>query len=469
MYPWQSGSNGREETQTLHLNPHSGRWIPDHTHRQRHINVAIAYNIWQYYQVTEDHEFLYFYGARCCSRSPASGPVSRPTTAVSTAMRSRASWALDEYHTAYPGADPEAAGGILQQCLHQRHGRLGPGARPRRARVVAPGALLPLRAPGPDGGGPGAVGRAQSQLRVPLHGDGIISQFDGYGDLEPFDWPGYQERYDNIQRLDRILEAEHDTPNRYQVSKQADVLMLFYLLSADELALLFEQLGYPLSAPPFRRPSATILARTSHGSTLSRVVHAWVLARADRPRSWGSSNGALDSDIADIQGGTTREGIHVGAMAGTIDLIQRYLGLELRANVLYFDPVLPDELTRINVHALPAAGTRGGGDARSAADQQPLVHRGAHYHRLPGAFSRRGPGRHLRISPLHTARTESRRKSPCWRPARAGVAPLLGVGRRSTWCRCARVGLDAACLGHARSAATARRGPALPPVLTRDT
>jgi alpha,alpha-trehalase len=38
-------------------------------------------------------------------------------------------------------------------------------------------------------------------------------------------------------------------------------------------------------------------------------------------------------------------------MAGTIDLIQRcYLGLELRANVLYFDPVLPDELARINVH-----------------------------------------------------------------------------------------------------------------------
>ena len=63
MYPWQSGSNGREETQTLHLNPHSGRWIPDHTHRQRHINVAIAYNIWQYYQITDDHEFLYFYGA----------------------------------------------------------------------------------------------------------------------------------------------------------------------------------------------------------------------------------------------------------------------------------------------------------------------------------------------------------------------------------------------------------------------
>ncbi len=46
MFPWQSGSNGREETQRVHLNPESGRWIPDNTHRQRHINSAIAYNIW---------------------------------------------------------------------------------------------------------------------------------------------------------------------------------------------------------------------------------------------------------------------------------------------------------------------------------------------------------------------------------------------------------------------------------------
>jgi trehalose/maltose hydrolase-like predicted phosphorylase len=35
LFPWQSGSNGREETQELHLNPKSGRWNPDHTHLQR--------------------------------------------------------------------------------------------------------------------------------------------------------------------------------------------------------------------------------------------------------------------------------------------------------------------------------------------------------------------------------------------------------------------------------------------------
>ena len=63
MYPWQSGSSGREETQKLHLNPKSGRWNPDNSHLQRHVNAALAYNIWQYYQVTEDLEFLSFYGA----------------------------------------------------------------------------------------------------------------------------------------------------------------------------------------------------------------------------------------------------------------------------------------------------------------------------------------------------------------------------------------------------------------------
>ena len=63
MFPWQSGSNGREETQTVHLNPRSGRWLPDHSHLQRHVNTAIAYNVWQYSRRPATCEFLRFYGA----------------------------------------------------------------------------------------------------------------------------------------------------------------------------------------------------------------------------------------------------------------------------------------------------------------------------------------------------------------------------------------------------------------------
>jgi alpha,alpha-trehalase len=63
MYPWQSGSDGREETQIVHLNPASGRWIHDQSHLQRHVNAAIAYNVWQYYEATADREFMSHYGA----------------------------------------------------------------------------------------------------------------------------------------------------------------------------------------------------------------------------------------------------------------------------------------------------------------------------------------------------------------------------------------------------------------------
>ena len=63
MYPWQSGSDGREETQTLHLNPRSGRWLPDRSSHQRHVNIAVAYNVWQYVQIAGDLEFLALHGA----------------------------------------------------------------------------------------------------------------------------------------------------------------------------------------------------------------------------------------------------------------------------------------------------------------------------------------------------------------------------------------------------------------------
>ena len=48
---------------------------------------------------------------------------------------------------------------------------------------------------------------------------------------------------------------------------------------------------------------------------------------------------ALESDVGDVQGGTTQEGIHMGVMAGTLDLIQRgYMGSEIHDGVLRFDP-----------------------------------------------------------------------------------------------------------------------------------
>jgi trehalose/maltose hydrolase-like predicted phosphorylase len=115
--------------------------------------------------------------------------------------------------------------------------------------------------------------------------------------------------------------------------------MLFFMFAEEELRRLFEQLGYKYSPSTARKNIAYYEPRTTHGSTLSFVVHAAILADLDPKRSWDMFTTALESDVGDIQGGTTKEGIHMGVMAGALDLIQRgYMGAEIQDGVLCFSP-----------------------------------------------------------------------------------------------------------------------------------
>jgi trehalose/maltose hydrolase-like predicted phosphorylase len=189
---------------------------------------------------------------------------------------------------------------------------------------------------------------------VPFHDDGaVISQFEGYDQLVELDWDAYHERYGpSIQRLDRILRAENDDPGRYKVAKQADTVMLFFLFSEDTLMTLFERLGYEFSPEMIPRNVAYYDRRTSHGSTLSVITHAGALAAVDPEGAWEGFRSALDSDVGDVQGGTTREGIHLGVMAGTLDLVQRaFLGAEIRGDALTFAPRLAHHLNGLSFQA----------------------------------------------------------------------------------------------------------------------
>ena len=348
LYPWQSGSNGREETQHLHLNPKSGRWLPDNTHLQRHANHAIAYNVWQYYKATGDREFLSTYGAEMILE------ISRLLAGITTYNRELDRYEIlgvmgpDEYHDRYPESEKPGLNNNTYTNVMTVY--------VLRTAIKALSVLPPKRRQDLEN----MVGLEQSEIdlwqdiirkmRVVFHGDGMLSQFEGYDRLLELDWEGYREKYGNIQRLDRILEAEGDTVNRYKASKQADVLMLFYLFSAEEIQELFSQMGYELDPEMIPKNIEYYLKRSSHGSTLSNIVHSWVLARSDRPRSLELFHKGLESDISDIQGGTTHEGIHLGAMAGTVDILQRcYTGLELHDDILFLNPRVPEGLPRLSM------------------------------------------------------------------------------------------------------------------------
>jgi trehalose/maltose hydrolase-like predicted phosphorylase len=124
--------------------------------------------------------------------------------------------------------------------------------------------------------------------------------------------------------------------------------MLLFLLSREELFALLAELGYEVTAEQLARTVDYHLKRTSHGSTLSAVVSAWVLARYEPNEAWRFLQHALNSDIADVQGGTTAEGIHLGAMAGTVDLVLRCLtGMRARGKVLRFDPAVPPQIKEL--------------------------------------------------------------------------------------------------------------------------
>ncbi|OAH11877.1 glycoside hydrolase family 65 protein [Streptomyces jeddahensis] len=343
MYPWQSGSDGREETQKLHLNPRSGRWLPDHSHLQHHVGSAIAYNVWQYCEASGDTEFLHTKGAEMLLQIARFWASSATYDEALGRYRIRGVVGPDEYHEAYPGAkeaglDDNAytnvtAAWVLARAIDVLH--LLP--EPRRGQLFERIGLEP--------GEPELWEDVSRRLRVPFHA-GVISQFDGFGDLAELDWDGYRRRYGDIRRLDRILEAEGDSVNHYQASKQADALMLGYLFPPAELRGLFRRLGYDLDENDWHRTVDYYLHRTSHGSTLSSLVHGWVLARVQRAEAWLYCQEALAGDIADVQGGTTGEGIHLGAMAGTLDFVQRGLtGLETRAGALCLDPVPLPELS----------------------------------------------------------------------------------------------------------------------------
>lgn len=348
MYPWQSGSDGREESQSFHFNPRSGHWIPDYSSLQRHVTPAIAHNIWQYYQVTGDQEFLIFHGAEMFLE------IARFCASLATYNSALDRYEIcgvigpDEYHERYPEA-PEpglrnnAYTNIMAAwVLWRAQDLLDVLAEDRRSELCEMLAITRSELDEWD-----AISR---KLQVVFHDDGIISQFEGYDRLQEFDWEAYRLKYNDIQRLDRILEAEGDDPNRYKMSKQADVLMLFYLFTAEELSALFQRLGLPFEYSTIPRNIEYYLRRTCHGSTLSRVVHSWVLARSDRAGSWKLFTEALKSDVSDTQGGTTAEGIHLGAMAGTEDLIQRgYTGLECRDDVLWLNPCLPDKMRSLKL------------------------------------------------------------------------------------------------------------------------
>lgn len=345
MFPWRSARTGEEETPPWQCNPMSGRWMADHTRLQRHVGSAVAYDAWQLYLATADEALL-------------AGPVGELIIEVARFWASLAQFdetrqrylicsviGPDEYHNGYPdaaepGLDNNAYTNLMAAWTLDRAQQVltllsEPDAAALRQRL----ALEPDE--------PEQWQAVAERLYLPFIDDQILSQFEGFDRLEA---PSQDWLHGVRPRLDWMLEARHDSCDRYQLTKQADVLMLYYLLQPLTLQRMLVRLGYPHDAASTRRTIAYHLARITHESSLSKVVCAGALAGIDCEASWSYFQQALETDLGAPGNRGTQEGVHLGAMSGSLDVLQRhYLGVRPELDGLHVFPSPPASLPSVSL------------------------------------------------------------------------------------------------------------------------
>ncbi|MBC8448103.1 MAG: glycoside hydrolase family 65 protein, partial [Chloroflexi bacterium] len=162
---------------------------------------------------------------------------------------------------------------------------------------------------------------------------GLMEQFEGFFELEDIDWQALEPRRHSIQSLLGI-----ERTNQVQALKQADVLMLLYLLG-DRYDLDTKRVNWDYYQP-----------RTDHtyGSSLSPAIHAILACELGMPEvAYEHFVRAALVDLEDVRGNAA-EGIH-GASAGGVwqALVFGFAGLRLTAEGYTLNPRLPSAWRRL--------------------------------------------------------------------------------------------------------------------------
>jgi len=343
MYPWQTADSGAEETQEVHFNPKDGSWGPDLSRLQRHVSIAVFHNVWKYVSDTGDRRFLEDYGAEIMLEIARFWASAATYDTDTEKYHIKGVMGPDEFHEQLPGADEHglkdnAYTNVMVVWLLEKSLKL--------IESLSKKTLVRLKRK--IGFSAGEIKRWQEitkKMNIVMLDGNIISQFDGYKALKELDWDYYRNKYGDIHRMDRILKAEGNSPDLYKVTKQADTLMTFYVLAPGEVQRILNHLEYQVddAIQLLKENYRYYEKRTSHGSTLSKIVHAVISSYMDEGNTaWDWFVEAMKSDIFDTQRGTTIEGIHSGVMAGSLDIIMRYFaGINLSGIIPEVNPHTP--------------------------------------------------------------------------------------------------------------------------------
>jgi len=328
MFAWESADTGDEVTP---------RWVPGPKGEdlvriwpgdiELHISADVAYAVWHYWRATGDDEFLRDYGAEIILETAVFWGSRVEWNDQRGRYEIRDVIGPDEFHE---HVDNNAfTNRMVQWHLEMALEVLAWLRRecPDRATELELQLdLTPVRLRG--------WAAIIECMWVPHDPEsGLIEQFEGFFELEDIKLAEYDTRKQSMQAILGIEGA-----NRRQVLKQADVLMLLYLLR-DRYDRDTLQTNWDYYAP-----------RTDHtyGSSLGPAIHAILASELGYPKqAYEHFVRAALVDLEDVRGNTA-DGIHAASAGGVWQaVVFGFGGIRLTEDGPVANPHLPPDWTRL--------------------------------------------------------------------------------------------------------------------------
>jgi trehalose/maltose hydrolase-like predicted phosphorylase len=328
QFPWESTLSGEETTPGAIVHPETGEIIPVlNGQLELHISASVAFATWNYWRVTDDNEFMLHYGAELI---------------ISTAQfwASRA-----EYHPAHDDYEINNVIGPDEWHEHVNNNAFT-NYMARWNILTGIDTLQWLESTDP------AIAEeliqqlglteqklnhwrdVAAKLRIPENKEtGLIEQFDGFFKLERLDQERYKNRRDSYQGLFGVRAVQ-----KYQIIKQADVLMLIIIMR-DQFSLQTKRVNWDYYYP---------ITDHLYGSSLTPALHTILACQLGLTQQ--AYDLFLKGSLVDLQNLrlNTAEGIHLASCGAVWQaVVFGFAGLQLSQEDHTTHPLWPDGWTRI--------------------------------------------------------------------------------------------------------------------------
>ncbi|MFH1622544.1 MAG: glycosyl hydrolase family 65 protein [Candidatus Omnitrophota bacterium] len=325
MFPWESADTGEETTPTW-AKDLDGRVIKINTNKfEHHITADIAFAYYHYYLATGDEEFMKKFGYEVLFETARFWASRVEYNKRKRKYEINKVIGPDEFHeevnnNAYTNMMAKwnlITAAKMFYKLNSQNLKVFKGLISRITLNEKEVRFWKRIAP---------------HISINVNKDKVIEQFDGY----------FKKKFIRISEYD-----ENSMPlfpkgiklkdyGKTQLVKQADVLMLLYVLS-DVFNIRTKKANY-----------FYYIDRTMHKSSLSPSMHAFLaLEVGDWGRAYQYFNASLHTDLADVHGNTD-DGIHAACLGGTWQVvINGFCGIRIEKDILSVNPSIPKRLRKI--------------------------------------------------------------------------------------------------------------------------